>query len=71
MKDDSGSRAKFTEQGSSASQMTAAKVKVADVIARLLGCSEQARYAVSAFTQVKIEYAPTLLRHPKSECPGF
>ena len=53
VKDDSGSLAVFTEQGSSASQMTAAKVT--DVIARLPGC---ARQAADANTQVKMEDAP-------------
>ena len=53
VKDDSGSYAVFTEQGSSASQMTAAKV-----IARLPGCTGQAADAVSAYTQVKMEDAP-------------
>ena len=51
MKDDSGSYAVFTEQGSSASQMTAAKVM--DIISRLPGCAGQAADAVSAYTQVK------------------
>ena len=53
VKDDSGSYAVFTEQGSTASQMTAAKVM--DVTARLPGCAGQAADAVSACTQVKIE----------------
>ena len=57
MKDDSGSYAVFTEQGSSASQMTAAKVMV--IISRLPGCAGQAADAVSAYTQVKMEDAPT------------
>ena len=48
VKDDSGAYAVFTEQGSSASQMTAAKVM--DVIAR---CAGQAVDAVLACTQVK------------------
>ena len=39
-KDDSGSYAVFTEQGSSASQMTAAKVM--DIISRQPGCDGQA-----------------------------
>ena len=60
VKDDSGSYAVFTEQGSSASQMTAAKVM--DVIARLPGCAGQAADAVSAHTLVKMEDAPTLLK---------
>ena len=69
VKDDSGSYAVFTEQGSSASQMTAAKVT--DVISRLPGCSGQAADAVSATTQVKMEDAPKLLKIPKSECPDI
>ena len=44
VKDDSGAHAVFTEQGSSASQMTAAKVT--DVIARLPDCAGQAGDAV-------------------------
>ena len=48
VKDDSGSYAVFTEQGSSASQMTAAKVM--DIISRLPGCDGQAADAVSAYT---------------------
>ena len=68
VKDDSGSYAVFTEQGSSASQMTA---KVRDIISRLLGCAGQAADAVSAYTQVKMEDAPKLLKIPKSECPDI
>ena len=62
VKDDSGAYAVFTEQGSSASQMTAANVM--DVIARLLGCAGQAADAVSAYTQEKMEDAPRLLKIP-------
>ena len=69
MKDDSGSYGVFTEQGSSASQMTAAKVM--DIISRLPGCSGQAADAVSAYTQVKMGDASTLLKIPKSECPDI
>ena len=76
VKDDSGSYTVFTEQGSSASQMTAAKVM--DIISRLLGCAGQAADAVSAYTQVKMEDAPVkmedaskLLKIPKSECPDI
>ena len=61
MKDDSGSYAVFTEQGSSASQMTAAKVM--DIISRLPGCAGQAADAISAYTQVKMEDAPKLLKN--------
>ena len=69
VKDDSGSYAVFTEQGSSASQMTAAKVM--DIISRLPGCDGQAADAVSAFSQVKMEDAHKLLKIPKSECPDI
>ena len=48
VKDDSGSYAVFTEQGSSASQMTAAKGM--DIISRLPGCGGQAVDAISAYT---------------------
>ena len=67
MKDDSGSYAVFSEQGSSVIQMMAAKVM--DIISRLPGCAGQAADAVSAYTQVKMEYAPSLLKIPKSKCP--
>ena len=63
VKDDSGSYAVFTEQGSSASQMTAAKIM--DIISRLPGCDGQATDAVSAYTQVKMEDAHKLLKIPK------
>ena len=69
VQDDSGSYAVFTEQGSSASQMTAAKIM--DIISRLPGCDGQAADAVSAKTQVKIEDAHKLLKIPKSECPDI
>ena len=64
VKDDSGSYAVITEQGSSASRMTAAKVM--DIISRLPGCAGQGADAVSDHTQVKMEDAPTLLKIPKS-----
>ena len=69
VKDDSGSYAVFTEQGSSASQMTAAKI--IDIISRLPGCDGQAADAVSAYTQVKMEDAHKLFKNPKSECPDI
>ena len=69
VKDDSGSFAVFTEQGSSASQMTAAKIM--DIISRLLGCDGQAADAVSANTRVKMEDAPKLMKIPNSECPDI
>ena len=46
VKDNSGSYAVFTEQGSSASQMTAARIM--DIFSRLPGCDGQAADAVSA-----------------------
>ena len=67
VKNGSGAVPVFTEQGSSASQMIAAKVM--DVIARVPDCDGQAAEAVSGYTQVKMEDAPRLLRIPKSACP--
>ena len=67
VKDVSGACAVFTEQGSSVSQMTAAKV--VDATARLPDCDGQAADAISAYIQVKQEDAPQLLKSPKSECP--
>ena len=69
VKDNSGSYAVFTEQGSSASQMTLAKIM--DIISRLPGCAGQAADAVSADTQVIMEDAPKLLKIQKSECPDI
>ena len=59
VKDGSGACAVFTEQGSSASKMTAAEVR--DVVARLPDCDGQAADAISAYTQVKMEDAQKLL----------
>ena len=56
----------FIEQGSSAFQMTAAKIM--DIISRLPGCDSQ---AASAYTQVKMEDVSKLLKIPKSECPDI
>ena len=64
VKDDSGHQAVFTEQGSSASQMMAAKEM--DVLARLPDCDGQAADAISAYTQVKMEDDQKLLKIPKS-----
>ena len=69
VKDDSGSYAVFTEQGYSASQMTAAKIM--DIMSRLPGCDGQAADAVSAFSKVKVEDAHKLLKIPKLECPDI
>ena len=59
----------FTEQGSSASQMTAANVM--DVISRLTGRAGQASDAVSASTHVKMEDTPTLTNFLGSGCPDI
>ena len=59
----------ISEQGSLASQMTAAKVM--DIISRLPGCAGQEADAVSAYTQDKMEDDPSLLKIPKSECPDI
>ena len=69
VKDVSASHAVFTEQGSSASQMTAAEVM--DIISKLRGCAGQAADAVSSFSQGKMEDAPKFLKIPKSECPDI
>ena len=69
VKDDTDSYVVFTEQGSSASQMTPAKVM--DVIGRLPRCAGQAAGAASVYTHVKMEEAPALLKIPKSKCPDF
>ena len=69
MKDDSGSCAVFTEQGSSASQITAVKLK--DVRSRLPGCAGQTAYSICAYTQVRMEDAPPLFKIPMSECPDI
>ena len=66
VRDDSGSYAVFTEQGSSASQMTAAKVM--DIRARLPRCGGQAADAISAY---RMEDAPSFLKNPESECPDI
>ena len=69
VKDDSGSCAVFTEQGSSASQMTAATVM--DIMSRLPGCAGQAADAAFAYTQVKMEDGPKPSKILKSECPDI
>ena len=63
VKNDSGSNAVFTDQSSSTSQMTAAKVM--DLIAKIPGCARQAADAVSSYTHAKMEHAPSLLKNSK------
>ncbi len=68
VKDDSGAHAVVTEQGSSASLMTATKVM--DVIARQPVCDGQAADATSAYTPKNMEDAQKPLKIPKSKCPN-
>ena len=49
--------------------MTAAKIM--DVIAGLPNCDGQAADAILAYTQVKLEDAPRLLKIPNSQCPDL
>ena len=70
VKDDSGSYAVFTEQGSSASQDDSSKSHGYHIqIARV--CDGQAADAVSAKTQEKWKMLHKLLKIPKSECPDI
>ena len=63
VKDDSGSYAVFTEQGSPATQKTAARIM--EIMSRLPRRAGQAADAVPAYTQVKMEDAPTLFKNSK------
>ena len=49
--------------------MTAAKVM--DMKTNLPGCAGQAADVICAYTQVRMEDAPSLLKIPKSECPDI
>ena len=70
VKDDSGSNAVFAEQGSFSITNDGCKSHGYHFqIAWLRGTSS--RHAVSAYTQVKMEDAPKLLKNPKSECPDI
>ena len=64
VKDDSGSCAVFTEQGSSASQMAPRKFWA--LLARLPGWPGQASDAISAYARIKMKNAPTLQELPES-----
>ena len=67
VKDDSGAYAVFTEQASSASQMTAIEM---DLIARLPDCDGQAADAISNCTpRLEMEDARKQLKIPKPESP--
>ena len=67
VKDDSGSHAVLTEQGLSASQMTAAKIM--DIISRLPGCAGQVADGVSAYTQVKNGRCTDVIENSKVRMP--
>ena len=67
VRDETGYFAVFTEQGASASQMSAAKFL--DAIARMPGMQGQAADAVKAYTQVSLREAHTLLGLPKEKSP--
>ena len=67
VKDDSGSYAVFTEQGSSASQMTAAKVM--DVFARLPDCDGQAADVVSSKNSGKDGGCSQIVQNSKVRMP--
>ena len=69
VKDDSGSYAVLTEQGSSASQMTAAKIM--NIISRLPGCDGQAADAVSAYTQGKWKMLTNCWKFPNRSVQTF
>ena len=69
VKDDSSSYAVFTEQGSSASQMTAAKIM--DIISRLPGCDGQAADAVSACTKWKWKMLTNYWKFPNRSVQTF
>ena len=48
-----------------------AAAKIMDIISRLPGCAGQAADAVSAYTQLKMEDAPKLLKISNLECPDL
>ena len=67
VKDDSGYRERFTEQGTSASQV--AQAKIMDTICRLAGIMSEASDAGSADSQVHMSGAPTFLHLPWRQRP--
>ena len=66
VKDEEGHRAVFTEQGASASEMTAAKFL--DTISKLPVWAGETSDAMSAYTQVKMTEVPRWLPMPNTEC---
>ena len=69
VKDDSGSYAVLSEQGSSVSQMTVAKIM--DFISRRSGCAGQAADAASVYTQEKMEDVPKSKKIPNRNVQTF
>ena len=67
-KDESGYLAAFSEQGTSASHMSAAKSL--DAIARMQDCDGEDSDATGAYTQAKHEGVETYVRLPKSRWPA-
>ena len=70
VKDDSGSYAVFTEQGSSASQMTAAKIM--DIISQIAGLRwTSSRRSISLYPSENGRCSQIIENSPKSECPDI
>ena len=68
VKDDSGSHAVFTEQGSSASRLTAAKSNGYHFkVTRMR--RKSSRCGICLHSRLRMQGAPKLLEVPKSECP--
>ena len=66
VKDEEGYTAATTEQGTSASQMAAAKFL--ETVSKLLVMAGETIDAISAYTQVKMTEARRLLRLLEGEC---
>ena len=71
VKDDSGSYAAFTEQGSSASQMTAAKVMDLVIQTECQGAQDKQLMQYLPVPRSKWKMLQKLLKIPKSECPDI
>ena len=69
VKDDCASYTVFSEQRSSASQLTAVKVRT--LLPHYLDAQDKQATQLSAYTQVKMEDVPTLWNLPKSEGPDM
>ena len=67
VRDESGCFAVFSEQGTSASHLSAAKFL--DAIARMLGNDGQDSDAVGAYTQCELKGVETWVRLPRTQWP--